>query len=307
MNSDMENREWINDYMSLKQVNPANPFTVPAGYFDSLESRIVSYKNISELKGEEITGGFTVPENYFDELNSKIQSRINIGVTSTYNDFGFTVPEGYFDELTSNIQSRINIEAALNTEATGFIAPEGYFDELTSNIHSRIAVEEALENTEHVFSVPEGYFENLEQQIKSRIFVEEALAGPVNNFEVPQNYFEDLNKAILNKTVNQQKVQRRGVVRKLFATTAFKYATAACFALLVGGGILITELNSPANEHKNSFLHKQLLNVPMGEMENYLKLNVDAGDTQQTVTADGAKVNDADLKNALQNYADSLQ
>ena len=69
MNSERGNREWLNDYMSLKQVNPNNPFTVPDGYFDELERQIVSYIKLDELKTGSPSGGFTVPENYFDELS----------------------------------------------------------------------------------------------------------------------------------------------------------------------------------------------------------------------------------------------
>lgn len=245
MKSDMENRDWLNDYMSLKQVNPANPFIVPAGYFDDLEDRIVSYKNLEELKNKDASGGFTVPENYFDEL-------------------------------TANIQSRINIEKALNAENTGFVVPEGYFD-------------------------------NLEQQIKSRIFVEEALGESVESFTVPEGYFNALSKNILDKTVNAEDGKRKGIVRKLFASTAFKYATAACFAVAIGSGILISQLNSPVDTHKNSFLHKQLASVPIADIKSYLQLNVDAGDTQQTVATDDAPIDPQTLKDALQDDADSVQ
>ena len=236
----MENKDWLNDYKLLKQINPANPFTVPEGYFDSLRDRIASYKNLTELNKNDSNGGFTVPENYFDALAGDIQSRI--------------------------------------------------------------AVEEALNNTEAGFVVPEGYFDNLQQQINSRILVEEALGGSTEYFTVPDGYFNQLNKDILNKTVN-----RKGVVRKLFASTAVKYATAACFALIIGGGILLNQLSSPADVHKNSFLHKQLSTVPIDEIKNYLQLNEDAGETQQTVVTQGAPVDDKELKNALQNYVDSVQ
>src|ERR1700748_3132756 len=166
MMSDMENKDWINDYRALKMINPLNPFTVPEGYFDSLGDRIASFKNLSELKDDDLPGGFAVPENYFEEL-------------------------------AGNIQSRINIEEIANRE-------------------------------ENSFAVPEGYFDNLTQQINSRIFVEEALGNAEEHFAVPQNYFAELNSKILSKTVNQGK--QNAVVRKLFASTAFKYATAACFA-----------------------------------------------------------------------------
>lgn len=245
MKGEMENKDWLDDYMSLKQVSNANPFTVPAGYFDDLGNRIASLKNLEDLKNNAPSEGFTVPENYFEEL-------------------------------TGNIQSRIALENALKTEDTGL-------------------------------TVPENYFDNLEQQIKSRIFVEDALGDPTEYFTVPQNYFNELNKNILDKTINPDIDRRKGIVRKMFASTAFKYATAACFVLVLGGGILLNELSNPVNDHKNSFLHKQLSDVPIDEIKSYLRLNVDAGDTQQTVASQSAPVDDDKLKDALQDYVDSVQ
>jgi hypothetical protein len=241
----MENKDWLNDYMSLKQVNDANPFTVPAGYFDDLGDRIVSRKNLDELKNNSPEAGFTVPENYFGEL-------------------------------TANIQSRITIEEALNVEDAGF-------------------------------SLPDGYFDNLSRQIQSRILVEEALGEPIEHFTVPQGYFSQLNKNILDKTVNAANANRNGIIVRMFASTAFKYATAACFALVLGGGILLNELTDPAYVHKNSFLHKQLSSISTDDIKNYLQLNEDAGDTQQTVVTEDAPVDDKNLKDALQSYVDSVQ
>ncbi len=266
MKSDMENKDWINDYEALKQVNEANPFTVPAGYFDDMAGRIASLKNITTL-----TEG--LPQG------------------------GFTLPEGYFDELSANIRSRIAIE---ETGGEGFTIPEGYFDELSSNIQSRIVVEEAMAGREEGFTVPDGYFEELRSNIQSRTTVEEAFAGG-GGFTVPDRYFEELGSNI------RSRVNHKGVIRKLFASTAFKYATAACFAIAIGGGILLSQLSNPEDTHKNSFLHKQLADVPVSDIKSYLMLNVDGGDTQQTVANEGTAVNDADLKNALKNYADSIQ
>ena len=212
--SDMENKDWLNDYKLLKQVSDANPFMVPSGYFDNLEERIVSGKNLEEFKNNGLTGGFTVPGNYFEEL-------------------------------TANIQSRLTIEEVVNKKDAGFTVPEGYFNQL--------------------------------------------------------------NKSIVDKTVNSRNASGNGMVIRLFASAAFKYATAACFALVLGGGILLNELTDPAYIHKNSFLHKQLSNVPIDDIKNYLQLNVDAGDTQQTVLTEGSPVDDTNLKNALQNYVDSVQ
>src|SRR5471030_1360350 len=103
MKSDMENKDWMNDYMSLKQVSNADPFTVPAGYFDDLADRIVSRKNLDELKKNTPSEDFTVPENYFEELTATIQSRIAIENAVNKEDMGYTVPDGYFDNLEQQI------------------------------------------------------------------------------------------------------------------------------------------------------------------------------------------------------------
>ncbi|TWJ02590.1 hypothetical protein JN11_01563 [Mucilaginibacter frigoritolerans] len=316
MKSDMENRDWLNDYEALKKVNPVNPFQVPADYFDSLAERIMSYKNLAELKQEGSTGGFAVPENYFTHLEDNIQSRINIEAALNTQESGFTIPEGYFDELTNNIQSRINIEEALNTQETGFAVPEGYFDELSSNIQSRIFIEEALNSDNEAFAVPEGYFDELAGNIQSRIFIEETLAEQDEVFAVPEGYFDALHESITAKTIgaetetvvtakNEKPI--KGIVRKLVFSTAFKYATAACFAVAIGGGILINLLSSPDNAHQKTFLHKQLSNISADDIKSYLQLDVDAGDTQQTVNSEDVKVDDKSLKDALKEELDSVQ
>ena len=37
MANDRKNKEWLDDYPSLKQVSKNNPFIVPDGYFNELE------------------------------------------------------------------------------------------------------------------------------------------------------------------------------------------------------------------------------------------------------------------------------
>lgn len=308
MKSDMENKDWLNDYKVLKQVNPATPFAVPDGYFDDLRGRITSLKKLDETGGRDKTGGFTIPEDYFDKLATDIASRILIEEAVNNRDTGFSVPEGYFDELTSNIQGRVSVAEALETEHNAFAVPEGYFDELAADIRSRIVVEEASNGNGTAFSVPDGYFDQLAGQINARVAIGQAAERGEEEFTVPHGYFEKLNQSILDKTVNAGPSRRRAVVRQLFASTAFKYATAACVALAIGGGIVLRELtDSPQNVHQNSFLHKELSAVPISEIKSYLQLNLDAGDTQQTISNDGNVVDDTDLRNALQNYADSVQ
>lgn len=242
MNRDRGNREWLNEYMSLKQVNPNNPFTVPEGYFDSLDEQILSKIKLEEMRN-------SIPET------------------------GFAVPENYFEDLAGNIQARIAVEEALDKEAAGF-------------------------------AVPDGYFDNLKQQIQSRIFVEEAMDAQTAGFDVPEGYFTNLTSNILNKTT-QQKPGRRGVVRQMFASVAFKYAAAACFVLGIGGTLYLNQAgNNPDATHKNSFLHKSLSAIPVADIQNYLQSHLDVNDTKTLM--DESKPVDADnLTHDLQNALDS--
>jgi hypothetical protein len=272
MKSDMENNEWADEEMSLKQVNKNNPFTVPVGYFEEAGQRILSLVKLEELKMGNPSQGFSIPENYFNILNANIQSRIIIenAVDTEHSDF--TVPANYFEQLTNNIQSRINIEAAINGEDTGFTVPENYFNDLEQQISSRVAVEEVLENT--------------------------------GEFTIPDNYFEKLNKSILNKTVNQSTVVRKTIVRKLFASNTFKYATAACLALIIGAGVFLKEAGAPA-AHSKTYLHTQLSEVPVDEIKDYLELHIDATDTHGMMEND--KINTQALDADLQDYIDINQ
>jgi hypothetical protein len=275
MNSDRGNREWLNDYMSLKQVNPNNPFTVPEGYFDELEQQIMSYVKLDDLKK-------SAPEQ------------------------GFTVPENYFEDLSSTTKARIGIEEALDKENAGFAVPENYFEDLSSTIKVRISVEETLDKENNNFTVPEGYFENLSQQIQGRILVEETLGQQAEPFTVPENYFAGLTENILNKTVNEAPVQQRGVVRRLFASAAFKYAVAACLTLAVGGTIFLSRTPATIADHNHSFLHQSLSSISVDDIQSYLQSNLDPTDTH-TLTDDG-KVNADNLtKDELQDYLDTIQ
>jgi len=130
----MENRDWLNEYVSLKHVNANNPFTVPDGYFNGLSERIVAGIKLDELKSKTPLDGFTVPENYFEELSSNIQSRINIEKVLNTENAGFTVPENYFEELNAQITSRIFVEEALAGSTETLAVPQDYFNQLNKKI-----------------------------------------------------------------------------------------------------------------------------------------------------------------------------
>jgi hypothetical protein len=311
MKSDMDNREWLDDYESLKRINANNPFTVPSDYFNELAQHITSRIRLEELKSS--STGFTLPENYFEQLSSNIQSRIRIEEAVNTKNTGFTVPENYFDELGNNITSRITVEAALNPEYQGFDVPENYFDELSNNIQSRITIEQHVNNEAESFTVPSNYFDELSNNIQNRITVEQHINTTTESFTVPENYFEQLSQNILNKTVNQDTAKvitmpaaakKKGVVRRIFASPTFRYATAACFALILGIGVVVKNADAPAVKHDHSFLHEQLSTVPVDEIKSYLQLHMDASDTRSLMD-DGQKINSANLDEDLSDYLDT--
>lgn len=240
MTSDIGNREWLNDFELLKKVTPGNPFTVPDGYFNELNERIVSGIRLNDLK-----------------QNSQQE---------------FTVPENYFNELNGHIMSRINIEEALN-QPTGFTTPDNYFEDLTT-------------------------------QIQSRIKVEEALAGSAEGMTVPEGYFDRLNKSVLNKTVNQDMVKRKTVVRRMFNSPIFKYATAACFLAIVGGGVFFNSSSDPVKKHRTSYLHQELSNLSEEDLQNYLRLYADGNEALHIINANGLSVNEAQIQSDLDIYID---
>lgn len=316
MKSDMDNREWLDDYKSLKQVSASNPFLVPAGYFDELAQHITSRIRLEELKSS--SEGFTIPENYFEQLNSNIQSRINIQAALGTEETGFTTPENFFDEQASQIQSRIAIEQYVNNDAESFSVPENYFEELDNNIQSRVAIEEYLDGQDEGFAIPENYFDELSSNIQSRIAVEELMNNDAETFTVPANYFEQLSQNILNKTVNEvitveveetdnvisfkQAVDKRSIVRKMLASGTFRYATAACFAVLIGITVLLKGNSVP--DHNHSFLHEQVSSVPVDEIKSYLELHSDASDTRTLIDAN-QKSNSSNVDENLSDYIDA--
>ena len=72
---------------------------------------------------------------------------------------------------------------------------------------------------------------------------------------------------------------------------------------MIGGGVFL-KMQTPESIHDRSFLHKQLSEIPVADIQDYLEENVDGGDTQHTVTSESLPVSAADLKAALQDYTD---
>lgn len=99
--------EWQKDAPVLASMSRLHPFTVPAGYFETLSEQVKA-KALIESERFQVQDEFSLPEHYFDQLTQKINSRIAVeGVLSEIKGEGFTVPDGYFNSLSSSIQSKV--------------------------------------------------------------------------------------------------------------------------------------------------------------------------------------------------------
>jgi len=307
MKIDIEHKEWPEDDSWRQMLPQGNPFDVPEAYFDDLSERIISGVHLEQMKEANPLGAFIVPENYFTELSNNIQSRIMIEEATAEGEL-MSVPVNYFEELSSNIQSRIAIEEAVQNESKSFNVPEGYFNNLTNQIQSRITLEEALAGEQESFTVPQGYFDELSSNIQSRIVLEETAGSENNVFEVPEGYFAQLQQSILSQTAELQEARviqmpsQRGVIRKLVSSAAFKYASAACLAIIVGLAVFIKQDAAPSN---HSYLHKELSEVSSDDLRGYLETQSDATETERTVIADATQLDDDALRVAIQDYVDA--
>jgi len=142
MEIDVAHNEWPDDKEVLKQVPKGNPFTVPAGYFETLTQQITSAVKLEDIKQADNGQGFTVPANYFDDLTSNIQSRIAVEELTGDKVNNFTIPQNYFEELGTQIQSRIQLEELTDASKTAFAVPDGYFDKLNAQILTRTTEEQ---------------------------------------------------------------------------------------------------------------------------------------------------------------------
>lgn len=103
---------------------------------------------------------------------------------------------------------------------SGFTTPTGYFDQLKKETLAKISLEQLkTQVVETGFEVPAGYFESLSLKIQNRVQDEERLVNPI----VP--------KASVK-------------VVKLWQSNIFKYASAACFILVVTCGIYFNQIQN---------------------------------------------------------------
>jgi hypothetical protein len=150
--------------------------------------------------------------------------------------------------------------------------------------------------------VPEGYFEDQHQQIVNMIAVDELLSIQPEGFTVPENYFENCKALSSAKQQPNRPLKKVGIVRRMFTSGAFKYATAACLVLGMGGTLFMRSYESPQAVHQRSYIHKALSNVSDADIIDYLQTHMDAADTRSLMDgADQINTNNADAED-LKDY-----
>lgn len=114
MNENIENNDWKKEAPALAAIPRHHSFTVPNGYFESVEAHVKSTIFIKGLN-EELNGdGFEVPQDYFENLTEHIETKIRLAEIPE-SESSFTVPEHYFDSLTQKITDRVAAERVIKT------------------------------------------------------------------------------------------------------------------------------------------------------------------------------------------------
>ncbi|HSC39087.1 MAG TPA: hypothetical protein VLD19_14490, partial [Chitinophagaceae bacterium] len=273
----MDNR--ITILNELKELSPvlANigreaPYTVPAGYFDSLAGNMLL--KISEEKSE----------------NGALP---NISKTPVYE-----VPAGYFDSLAGNILNRVKAAAATSPaeelaflspvlsrleKKSPFSTPEGYFTDLSDNVVSGV---QAIE------------FVNEELENLSPLMVS---LREMSIYQVPPRYFDQLPAEMLNKV----KKQPARVVSMTFTKRVVRYAAAAAVIGIIAmvGYLFINRTGSPNDPNAiPGVSHPEVAKVSDQELESFLADNTVAlADAGTVVTNDG--ISESDTKDLFANVS----
>jgi hypothetical protein len=125
------NKEILNELMEisplLAEMERVNPFDVPAGYFEGLDSHMLAMAKASEyssaLQGIAMKNPMQVPEGYFDSLAGSILEKIKAEETQSVDDELrglspmlysldkvnlYEAPTGYFKNLADDLLSKVS-------------------------------------------------------------------------------------------------------------------------------------------------------------------------------------------------------
>lgn len=98
MAENLENEDWRTEAPTLSAIPVREVFSVPDGYFDTLNDRISASIYLEELKLNKAESGLSVPQQYFEDLTSNINTKIMLeGLKTTTPVEAYQVPSDYFN------------------------------------------------------------------------------------------------------------------------------------------------------------------------------------------------------------------
>jgi len=147
-------------------ISRQHPYTVPAGYFDTLAQQV-----LSRIASKSLT--FTVPDGYFDNFASRVLDRIKAGK-------GTEVSEVFLGEvflgdalLGESVQEelvRLSATVSRISRETPYELPEGYFDELSPVL--------TLLKDRPTYEAPVGYFDGLAADATAKMGIPVKVSAP---------------------------------------------------------------------------------------------------------------------------------
>jgi len=128
------------------------------------------------------------------------------------------------------------------------------------------------------YVVPDNYFENFPIQMLTTVRLENNVkqASETNAFEVPENYFEALPTRIIASIKKQEKAPSRVISFPGSIRRNIRFAAAAIFLLLVGGGLFWRFQQPLSLEAKLAALPKDVMTEYVVQSSEELQTNTNA-------------------------------
>jgi hypothetical protein len=272
-------------------ISRQHPYTVPAGYFDTLAQQV-----LNRIASKSLT--FSVPDGYFDNFAFRVLDRIKAGKgaevfsaevfsAEVFSATPEILPQVFFEESVQEELARLSATVSRISHETPYVLPEGYFDELSPVL--------TLLKDRPTYEVPVGYFDGLAADAATKMG------------RVGKDVLHVSSGAAPGKGSGPAKVIGIGTRSKVLTGNWWKYSAAAVIA-----GVILTlswpqlhMANMNATAHAVPIdLSNVLAKVSDQEMQTYL-------DDQQSILSEpvtnstaSLDINDSDVKSLLGDVPD---
>jgi hypothetical protein len=279
----------------VDRISRQHPYTVPAGYFDTLAQQV-----LGRIASKSLT--FTVPDGYFDNFASRVLDRIKAGKEAEVSSAEVSSAEVSFvseqvladhdrEFMGESVQeelARLSATVSRISRESPYQLPEGYLDELSPIL--------TVLKDRPTYKAPVGYFDWLAADATAKI-------GATQGKGVPHVSKGDGS----TKVSAPAKVIGIGSWGKVLTGNWWKYSAAAVIAgvilTLSWPQLHTTNLNATARAMPID-LSNVLAKVSDQEMQTYL-------DDQQSILSEpvtnstaNLDINDSDVKSLLGDVPD---